>query len=97
MKPNIVDEKIIERAEMKKRLDNVVIQQGRLVDQNKKLDKNEMLNMIRSGASKVFAGGDDDDEIGDIDIDKILGDGETKTAELNKKLDGRLNLIYRKC
>ena len=44
---NTIDEKIIERAEMKKRLDNIVIQQGRLVDQTKKLGKDEMLNMIR--------------------------------------------------
>ena len=42
-----VDERILERAEMKKRLDSVIIQQGRLVDQTKKLDKDEMLQMIR--------------------------------------------------
>lgn len=42
-----IDERILQRAEMKKRLDSVIIQQGRLVDQSKKLEKDEILNMIR--------------------------------------------------
>ena len=85
---NTVDEKIIERAEMKKRLDNVVIQQGRLVDQTKKLGKDEMLNMIRHGASKVFASSGDDIDL-DVDIDKILSEGEKKTKEMDEKMDGK--------
>ena len=84
---NTIDEKIIERAEMKKRLDNVVIQQGRLVDQQKKLGKDEMLNMIRHGASKVFASSSDSVDL-DVDIDKILTEGEQKTKEMNEKMDG---------
>ena len=36
---NTAEERIIERAEIKLRLDNVVIQQGRLVDSNQKVDK----------------------------------------------------------
>lgn len=51
---NTIDERILERAEIKKRLDSVVIQQGRLVDQQKKLGQEEMLNMIRHGAAKIF-------------------------------------------
>merc|ERR1719431_2495293 len=43
---NTVEERIIERAEMKLHLDNIVIQQGRLVDQGQKLAKDEMLSMI---------------------------------------------------
>ena len=42
-----VDERIIQRAEIKKRLDSVVIQQGRLVDQRKTLEKDEMIAMIK--------------------------------------------------
>ena len=42
-----VDERIIQRAEIKKRLDSVVIQQGRLVDQSKTLAKDEMIAMIK--------------------------------------------------
>lgn len=84
---NTIDEKIIERAEMKKRLDNIVIQQGRLVDQTKKLGKDEMLTMIRHGASKVFASTNDEVDL-DIDIDKILEEGEEKTKEMDQKMDG---------
>lgn len=41
-----VEKRIVERAEMKMRLDTFVIQQGRLVDQNKTLSAKEMANMI---------------------------------------------------
>ncbi|GFS19373.1 chromatin-remodeling complex ATPase chain Iswi, partial [Elysia marginata] len=83
---NTVEERIVERAEMKLRLDNVVIQQGRLVDQNtNKLGKDEVLNMIRHGASHVFAS--KDSEITDEDIDAILARGEKKTTELKEKMD----------
>ena len=76
---------------MKKRLDNVVIQQGRLVDQTKKLGKDEMLTMIRHGASKVFASTGDDVDV-DVDIDKILSEGERKTKEMDEKMDGMCTL-----
>lgn len=82
---NTVEERIVERAEMKLRLDNIVIQQGRLIDQNAtKLGKDEMLSMIRHGADHVFAS--KDSEITDEDIDGILEKGEKKTEELNKRL-----------
>lgn len=83
---NTVEDRIVERAEMKLRLDNVVIQQGRLVDQAaNKLNKDEVLNMIRHGASHVFAS--KESEITDDDIDSIIAKGEQKTDELKKKLD----------
>merc|ERR1719192_2576315 len=82
-----VDERILERAEMKKRLDSVIIQQGRLVDQSKKLDKDEMLQMIRHGASKIFAGDMDDDHGLDVDIDKLMAEAEEKTAKQKEELD----------
>ncbi|XP_030803133.1 SWI/SNF-related matrix-associated actin-dependent regulator of chromatin subfamily A member 5 [Camarhynchus parvulus] len=82
---NTVEERIVERAEMKLRLDSIVIQQGRLVDQNlNKLGKDEMLQMIRHGATHVFAS--KDSEITDEDIDHILERGAKKTAEMNEKL-----------
>ncbi|KAK7485584.1 hypothetical protein BaRGS_00023159, partial [Batillaria attramentaria] len=83
---NTVEERIVERAEMKLRLDNVVIQQGRLVDQaTNKLGKDEVLNMIRHGASHVFAS--KESEITDEDVESIIAKGEQKTDELKKKLD----------
>nr|XP_054490361.1 SWI/SNF-related matrix-associated actin-dependent regulator of chromatin subfamily A member 5-like [Agelaius phoeniceus] len=82
---NTVEERIVERAEMKLRLDSIVIQQGKLVDQNlNKLGKDEMLQMIRHGATHVFAS--KDSEITDEDIDHILERGAKKTAEMNEKL-----------
>ncbi|KAK2492107.1 hypothetical protein MC885_001442, partial [Smutsia gigantea] len=49
---NTVEERIVERAEIKLRLDSIVIQQGRLIDQqSNKLAKEEMLQMIRHGAT----------------------------------------------
>lgn len=50
---NTVDERIIERAEVKLRLDSIVIQQGRLAEAQKTLGKDDMLNMIRHGAELV--------------------------------------------
>lgn len=74
---NTVEEKIVERAEIKLRLDKMVIQQGRLMDNKAaQLNKDEMLNMIRHGANHVFAS--KDSEITDEDIDTILTRGENK-------------------
>merc|ERR1719323_2926951 len=81
---NTVDEKIVERAAVKLRLDRMVIQQGRLAENKTNLGKDEMLNMIRHGAKKVFATKDAD--VFDDDIDKLLEMGEKKTEQENKKL-----------
>lgn len=81
-----VEERIVERAEVKLRLDTVVIQQGRLADAgSNKLAKEEMLSMIRHGADHIFASKDSD--ITDEDIDAILKKGEEKTEEIKKKLE----------
>ncbi|KAG8448015.1 hypothetical protein GDO86_015208 [Hymenochirus boettgeri] len=82
---NTVEERIVERAELKLRLDSIVIQQGRLIDQqSNKLGKDEMLQMIRHGATHVFAS--KDSELTDEDINKILERGEKKTAEMAERL-----------
>jgi len=83
---NTVEERIVERAEIKLRLDTVVIQQGRLADASgNKLATEEMLGMIRHGADHIFASKDSD--ITDEDIDAILKRGEVKTEETKKKLE----------
>ena len=77
---NTVEEKIIEKAEIKLRLDKMVIQQGRLADsKTNALNKDEMLGMIRYGANHIFAS--KDSEITDEDIDEILQKGEEKVGE----------------
>uniref|UniRef100_A0A8C5DTI2 SWI/SNF-related matrix-associated actin-dependent regulator of chromatin subfamily A member 5 n=2 Tax=Gouania willdenowi TaxID=441366 RepID=A0A8C5DTI2_GOUWI len=82
---NTVEERIVERAEMKLRLDSIVIQQGRLVDPSaNKLGKDEMLSIIRHGATHVFSS--KESEITDDDIDAILERGKRKTMEMKEKL-----------
>ncbi|KAG7258428.1 hypothetical protein CRUP_031798 [Coryphaenoides rupestris] len=82
---NTVEERIVERAEMKLRLDSIVIQQGRLVDPSaNKLGKDEMLSIIRHGATHVFAS--KESEITDDDIDALLEKGERKTMEMKEKM-----------
>lgn len=82
---NTVEERIIERAEIKLKLDNVVIQQGKLADNTNKVGKEEMLGWIRHGADQIFAS--KDSQITDEDIDEILKRAENKTEEMKKKLD----------
>jgi len=79
-----VEERIIEKAEKKLRLDALVIQSGRLMDKEKKIDKGEMLSMIQFGAEKMFR--NKDSSISDDDIDTILAFGENKTNESMQKL-----------
>ena len=49
-----IEEKVIERAELKLQMDFAVIQQGRLAEKHKNLSKEEALAAVRYGADKVF-------------------------------------------
>jgi hypothetical protein len=82
---NTIEERIIERAEMKLRLDAVVIQQGRLVDNKTNLKQKDILEMIRQGADHVFSA--KDSTISDEDIDVILERGQKKTDEEAEKIE----------
>lgn len=83
---NTIDEKVVERAEVKLHLDKLVIQQGRLTDSKaNQLTKDERLKMIQYGAKYVLSSTESD--ITDDDIDKILARGEVKTAEQQTALD----------
>ncbi|XP_028060189.1 probable chromatin-remodeling complex ATPase chain [Camellia sinensis] len=77
------DEKMIERAYKKLALDALVIQQGRLAEQ-KTVNKDELLQMVRFGAEMVFSS--KDSTITDEDIDRIIAKGEEATAELDAKM-----------
>ncbi|CAL5359231.1 unnamed protein product [Camellia sinensis] len=77
------DEKMIERAYKKLALDALVIQQGRLAEQ-KTVNKDELLQMVRFGAEMVFSS--KDSTITDEDIDWIIATGEEATAELDAKM-----------
>ncbi|KAL8128856.1 hypothetical protein V2J09_018011 [Rumex salicifolius] len=78
-----IEEKVIERAYKKLALDALVIQQGRLAEQ-KAVNKDELLQMVRFGAEMVFSSGDS--TITDEDIDRIIAKGEEATAELDAKM-----------
>lgn len=78
-----VEEKIVERAQQKLKLDAMVVQQGRLKGKDK-LSRDELLSAVRFGADKIFKS--KDSSITDEDIDMILDAGKRKTQELNDKL-----------
>ena len=77
-----IEEKIVERAQQKLKLDAMVVQQGRLKDKDK-LSRNELLEAVRFGADKIFKS--KDSSITDEDIDLIINAGKRKTQELNEK------------
>ncbi|GFP52172.1 hypothetical protein ACSS6W_003810 [Trichoderma asperelloides] len=92
---NAIEEKVLERAAQKLRLDQVVIQQGRAqVAAKAAANKDELLNMIQHGAEKVFQSKGPTDEtankekeLNDEDIDEILSRGESRTKELNARYE----------
>ncbi len=81
---NAIEEKVIERAAQKLRLDQLVIQQGRAVSKNSAIgnNKEDLLSMIQFGAKDVFENNQSSLE---TDIDEILRKGEEKTKSLNAK------------
>ncbi|KAG2500855.1 hypothetical protein HYH03_001616 [Edaphochlamys debaryana] len=82
---NSIEEKVIEKAYKKLRLDALVIQQGRLTENNAtKVNKDDLINMVRYGAELVFSS--DSANITDADIDAIIKKGERDTADLNQKM-----------
>jgi SWI/SNF-related matrix-associated actin-dependent regulator of chromatin subfamily A member 5 len=87
---NAIEEKVLERAAQKLRLDQLVIQQGRAQTAAKAAaNKDELLSMIQHGAEKVFSDASAEGRITqDMDeeaIDKLLKHGEERTAQLNAK------------
>ena len=77
-----VEVKVVERAQQKLKLDAMVVQQGRLMDKEKKMSKNELLDTVKFGADKIFRTKDSTD-ITDEDIDIILEAGKKRTEEMN--------------
>ncbi|KAI5805817.1 SNF2 family N-terminal domain-containing protein [Geopyxis carbonaria] len=87
---NAIEEKVLERAAQKLRLDQLVIQQGRAQMQAKAAaNKDELLSMIQHGADKVFNTNGSKDvvspNITDDDFDALINHGERRTAELNAR------------
>ena len=79
-----VEVKVVERAQQKLKLDAMVVQQGRLLEKEKKMSRQELLDTLRFGADKVFRS--KESAITDADIDLILEEGRKRTEELSEKL-----------
>ncbi|KAH6690497.1 SNF2 family domain-containing protein [Plectosphaerella plurivora] len=92
---NAIEEKVLERAAQKLRLDQLVIQQGRAQQAAKAAaNKDELLHMIQHGAENVFqskgASGSlasKGADLNDDDIEAILAQGEDRTKKLNAKYE----------
>ncbi|GMH56592.1 hypothetical protein TrST_g9056 [Triparma strigata] len=81
---NTVEEKIVERAQQKLKLDAMVVQSGRLKEKDK-VSKDEMMAAVKFGADQVFRS--TDSAISDEDIDAILARGEERTKAMAAKLE----------
>ena len=75
---NTVEQRIIDRATKKLKLDALVIQQGRVAE-NKQATKDELLSMIKFGADEVLR--TKGSTVTDDDIDEIIRKGEEMTAQ----------------
>ncbi|KAJ3294294.1 hypothetical protein HK104_003709 [Borealophlyctis nickersoniae] len=80
---NAIEERVIDRATQKLRLDQLVIQQGRAAQQTKAASKDELVSMIRHGAEDIFQSSAS--TISNDDIEAILKRSEQKTGELESK------------
>ncbi|KAF2130418.1 hypothetical protein P153DRAFT_314292 [Dothidotthia symphoricarpi CBS 119687] len=88
---NAIEEKVLERAAQKLRLDQLVIQQGRAQQPVKNAaSKDELLTMIQHGADKLFNTKDavtGEKNADDEDFDAIMKRGEQLTQKLNSKYE----------
>lgn len=89
-----IEEKVLERAAQKLRLDQLVIQQGRAQQQAKQAaSKDELLGMIQHGAENIFEQKEGmgafgaKGELTENDFDEILRKGEERTKEMNAKYE----------
>lgn len=76
-----VEEKIVERAARKLKVDHLIMQRGKFNHQesNQKINANDMLNMIQHGAQEIILTCDKDDEDMKADIDQIINKSLKKT------------------
>lgn len=81
-----VEEKIVERAAKRMKMENLVMQKGRFNTDNK-VSATDIIKIIQFGAQKLIGKGEDDeDPLLDDEIEKIISYSEGKTVKLNKEL-----------
>lgn len=79
-----VEERVLERATQKLRLDQLVIQQGRHQEKQKaQQNKEDLVDAIKHGADKIISG--EGGMLIDENIDNIISDGEKRTAALQAR------------
>lgn len=78
-----IEERILERAAQKLRLDQLVIQQGRAQPGKNQQNKEDLVEMIQHGAEEIISS--KSSMILDEDIDAIIKSGEERTQSLNDK------------
>ena len=74
-----IEEKVVERAELKLQMDFAVIQQGRLAEKHKNLTKEEALAAVRYGADKVFRS--ENVDMTDEEVETLIANAKDLTAE----------------
>lgn len=88
---NAIEEKVLERAVQKLKLDQLVIQQGRAQSNtSQSATQGDLIGMIQHGAESVFnqkSGSMAASGVTDDDLDSILAKGEERTSELYSKFD----------
>ncbi|PWN29206.1 putative ISW2-ATPase component of a two subunit chromatin remodeling complex [Jaminaea rosea] len=78
-----IEERILERAAQKLRLDQLVIQQGRAQPSKNNQSKDDLVEMIQHGAEAIISA--KGDMTIDDDIDEIIKRGEQRTEQLQDK------------
>merc|ERR1712204_135171 len=77
-----VEQRILERAELKLRLDAMVIQKHK-TNKSKSTNKDDLMDMIQYGADKIFK--TKGSTVTDDDIDAILANSKNETNELKEQ------------
>ena len=74
-----MEEKMIERQALKLKLDNMIIQKGRMAPKTQGLQKDEMMDMVNYGADAIFQVGDN---LNEKDIETLIQEGEHRAKKL---------------
>lgn len=84
---NSIEEKIIERQAIKLKLDQIVIQSGKSVASNTNLNKTEYEKILLHGASLILKQKQAALEEEEIDIDKIIEEGEKLARDMREQAE----------
>lgn len=80
-----VEEKIIERQAIKLKLDQIIIQQGKTAAISNNLNKDDYEKILLHGAAMILQQKQQMLQQEEIDIDKLIEEGEKRAAELKEE------------